>query len=492
MSRFRKSVYTVDAIRAIDRRAIDECGIDGYELMQRAAAFSLQAIKTRFSEFNRLLIVCGSGNNAGDGYVLARLARSDEWQVKTLAVTDPTLLSGDAARAYIDWVSSADTDCLTNQMDAEESAVVVDAIFGNGLNRPLEGKPLEAVKWINTLAAPVVSLDIPTGLNGDSGEILGDAVRAELTTTYVGLKAGLYLQEGPDHCGEVVLDDLQISKQCFEQEAPLLRKTDPSTSRLPVRKKQAHKGSCGHVLIAGGAPGMLGAVLLAGKSALRAGAGKVTVATDRQHASMIALQCPELMGRSVESATDLTPLIEAADVVVLGPGLGASQWSRALFYAVVRCAKTKVLDADALNILAESPIRRDDWVLTPHPGEAATLLSVSSGDIQRNRLQAHRDLVNRYGGVVVLKGAGTLSGGAGEQTSICGSGNPGMATAGMGDALTGIIAALIAQGMTTGIAAETGVEIHAQAGDRAAESGEIGLMTSDLIDAIRSVIAKGR
>ncbi|MGI9248657.1 MAG: NAD(P)H-hydrate dehydratase, partial [Woeseiaceae bacterium] len=254
------------------------------------------------------------------------------------------------------------------------------------------------------------------------------------------------------------------------------------------RRRTAHKGDFGHVLVIGGGNGMPGAVRLCGEAALRAGAGRVSVATAPSHAAILAATRPELMSHAIEDAADLGPLLEKADVIAFGPGLGRSGWAKGLFDVVAADSRPAVWDADALNLLAESPDDAEMRIITPHPGEAATLLGLSTTAIQSDRIAAVLALQKRYGGVAVLKGSGSLIAAGQDAPSISTAGNPGMAAAGMGDVLTGVIAALLGQGLSLEQAALAGVEAHARAGDIAALNGQRGLIASDLIAELRAVI----
>lgn len=257
---------------------------------------------------------------------------------------------------------------------------------------------------------------------------------------------------------------------------------------LQPRPRDAHKGDFGHVLIVGGDAGYSGAVRLAAEAALRTGAGLVSVATHAVHAAVLNSTCPEIMCHAVQKSADLVPLLQRASVVVLGPGLGRSAWGKELFQLVLMQQQPLVIDADGLNQLAEVPQHNANWILTPHPGEAGRLLGVKTEQVQQDRLAAIGQLQQRYGGVVVLKGAGTLVLGPEGKTSMCAAGNPGMATAGMGDVLSGVIGSLTAQHLPLEIAATLGVELHASAGDLAAKEGERGMIASDLMPFLRRLM----
>ena len=483
-------IYSVASVREIDRTAIEDHGIPGYTLMTRAGAAALRAARRRFPDAKRWQVVCGGGNNGGDGYVVARLAANAGIIVSVLTLVDPQALRRDAAKAYRDFVAEGGVVMPWNgELDAE-AELLVDAILGSGLERDLAGEYARAVAAINEHEAGVMSLDIPTGINGDTGKLLGSAVKADLSVTFVGLKKGLFLDRGGEYCGELHYDGLKIPDKCRANVSAEFRRVDDALMRhaFPPRRRTAHKGDFGHVLVIGGGEGMPGAVRLCGEAALRAGAGRVSIATAPSHAAVLTATRPELMSHAIEGPADFEPLLEKADVLAFGPGLGLSDWARALFDIVAADTRPAVWDADALNLLADSPGKSETRIITPHPAEAGRLLKRSTADVQSDRPGAAQALQERYGGVAVLKGAGSLIAAGEESPSICTSGNPGMAAAGMGDVLTGIIAALLGQGLSTKQAALAGVEAHARAGDLGASGGERGLIASDLIAALRGIV----
>lgn len=484
------NVYSVASVRELDRSAIEDHGIPGYVLMTRAGAAAVRAARGHFPDARRWQVVCGAGNNAGDGYVVARLAANDGIAVSVFSLVDPASLSGDAKTACEDYLAEGGVVLpWSGELDGE-AELLVDAILGSGLERDVGGAFAEAVTAINEHTASVLALDIPTGIHGDSGKVLGCAVIAHLTVTFVGLKAGLFLNEARDYCGKLRFDGLDIPDACHAAVSPLFRRIDDAliTTWLPRRPRASHKGDFGHVLVVGGGEGMPGAARMCGEAALRAGAGRVSIATAPAHASILAAARPELMSHAISDVADLDPLLERADVIAFGPGLGRSTWASHLFERVASDARPAVWDADALNLLAESPVRAEQRIITPHPGEAGALLGRSVADIQSDRVAAVRALQGQFGGVAVLKGAGSLIASGAETPSICTAGNPGMAAAGMGDVLTGIIAAMLAQGLPTEVAALVGVECHARAGDLAAARGERGLMATDLIAELRAIV----
>lgn len=483
-------VYSVASVREIDRTAIEEEGIPGYTLMCRAGAAAVSETRERYPDARRWQVVCGAGNNAGDGYVVARLAAGDGLVVSVVTLLEPHRLTGDAHRAHQDYVAAGGVVTpWSGQLDTD-AELIVDAMLGSGLQRDVEGDFALAVAAINSHSAPVLALDLPTGIHGDTGAVMGFAIRAALTVTFVGLKTGLFVGDGPDYCGEIRFADLGVPAKSRHGKEPQFRRIDDVRMQrtLPPRRRGAHKGDFGHVLVVGGGVGMPGAVALTAEAALRTGAGLVSVATTAAHAGLLAARRPELMPHGIETAADLDPLLERATVIAFGPGLGRSEWARQLVARMRDDERPSVWDADALNWLAATPAFRDQRIITPHPGEAARLLGISTPEVQANRRKALVDLRGRYGGVAVLKGSGTLVSALSGVPWLCTAGNPGMAAPGMGDVLTGIIAALLAQGLSLEDAAAVGVESHARAGDRAALAGERGLLASDLLAELRLII----
>jgi hydroxyethylthiazole kinase-like uncharacterized protein yjeF len=494
MPEMSQRVYLPEQVRELDRIAIEEQGVPGYELMTRAGQAFVAAARERYPAARRWLIACGSGNNAGDGYVIARLARAAGVETNVVSLVDTDKLSGDAATAAEDFLASGgEAIHWPGTIAAANHDLVVDALLGTGLGRPLEGGYLECVEAINASPLPVLAVDIPSGLNGTSGEIMGVAVKAQLTVSFVGLKQGFFLGSGPDLIGKLLLDDLGIDSVSVERIRPRLQifQSRRADHMLEPRARSGHKGAYGHVLVIGGNAGMGGAVHLAGEGALRSGAGLVSVATRPENVQAILEARPELMCRGIETAADLEQMIAKASVLALGPGLGQDEWAQLLFATALDAAKPLVVDADALNLLAAAPQSRHDWILTPHPGEAGRLLQTSSRDVQADRPGTVHALVKQYGGTVLLKGHGTLVAAADEIPWLIRGGNPGMGTAGMGDVLTGVTAALLAQfaaAESLHDIAALAAWLHAAAGDRAAAGGERGLVASDLFSELRKCL----
>lgn len=487
MQALPQALYNAAQTRDLDRRAIER-GISGRTLMERAGEAALAYLRLRWPRARRIAVVCGPGNNGGDGFVLARLAHAAGLEVTPLALAPVAEAKGDAAEARaaceaLVRVTSYGAHALSS------CDLIVDALLGTGLEHDVTGTFRAAIEDINAAGRPVFALDIPSGLHADTGRVMGAAVRADATVTFIGLKAGLFTGQAPDHRGDLAFNDLDVPSDVY-------REVKPFATRLtwellapcrPKRRRAAHKGDNGHVLVAGGDEGMAGAVMMAGTAAYRAGAGLVTVVTHPNHAPALAGRQPELIVAGVANEGQWRWWSRRATVLALGPGLGEGVFGQTLWRQAIESRFPLVFDADALNILAYDPFRRDDWVLTPHPGEAARLLNCSPAEVQADRFQAARKLVERLGGVCVLKGAGTVIARGGE-LAVCDRGNPGLATGGTGDILTGVIAGLLAQGLSAWDAARLGVWLHASAGDAAAAQGEIGLMATDLLPHIRMLM----
>ncbi len=478
-------LYSANQVREIDRITIEEIGIPGICLMERAGSVTFKILKSNWSQANRIAVLCGIGNNSGDGYVLARLAYLDGYDVTVLQIGDTAKLKNDALTAF---EAMIDVGLVAQVFTAKKLTIVdviVDALFGTGINRNLRGQWREVITAINNCGRQVLSVDIPSGLNADTGKVLGVAVQADITISFIGLKQGLFTGAGPEYCGKIYFNDLQVPDIAYKQIKTNIVRYDSNSLSLPKRSRIAHKGNFGHVLVIGGDSGMTGAILLAAKAATRVGAGLVSIATRNVHAAMLNINCPEIMTHGIETPEELIPLLDKASVIAIGPGLGQSLWARAMLETVKDVVKPVVVDADALNLLAKTPFRFIKSILTPHPGEAARLLETSTSTIQDDRFAAARALQIRFGNVCVLKGAGTLIAGPNNSISICSSGNPGMACGGMGDVLTGVIAGLLAQGLSIYDAASAGAYIHGKAADQAALEGERGLLPSDLMPWLR-------
>ena len=495
------NLYSAEQVRELDRIAIEGFDILGYTLMHRAALFSYQKLKEKWPEAQSITIICGGGNNAGDGYVLAGMAKEDGKKVSVFHLSEPSTLKGDAATAYKYLQASGIESIKYVGQDISNSDVIVDALFGTGLDRDVEGEVYNVIDLINSLSVSVMAIDIPSGLNADNGNIMNIAIHAQLTSTFIGLKKGMFTNYGFQCSGEIKFNDLDVPEEVYTK----LNMADKTIQRLELddlksvlkpRQKNAHKGQFGHVLVVGGDEGYLGAVRMAAESAARVGAGLVSIATRKSHAGLLSAVRPEIMSQAVETVEELLPLIQKATVIVIGPGLGQSEWAKSLLARVLESDVPLVIDADALNLLSNELSNQfsdqdqvlPNWVITPHPGEAARLLNTDSKTIQADRFQAINSLHEKFPGPVVLKGCGSLIADNEGNLFICDKGNPGMSSGGMGDVLSGVIAGLIAQGINVNCATKLGVCIHAKAGDLAAKAGERGLMAMDLMPHLRNIV----
>lgn len=488
MNQLPYDLYRAEQVRELDRLAIEYYGISATSLMARAGQALFDEIRRRWPRKRRLAVLCGGGNNGGDGYVVARLATQAGLEVELYFLVAPDQLKG-AARHAFEEAEEAGVSMINyegQRIDGHD--LILDAMLGTGLERPLEGIWAEAAGAVNEAPCPVVAADIPSGLSADTGRIMGCAVQAEVTVSFIALKQGLFTADGPDYCGHLVFCDLNIPHEAYGHLIPTARRIDYTALSylLTPRRLASHKGDYGHVLVVGGDLGMMGAVRMASEAAARIGAGLVSVATRAAHAATISSARPELMCHGVETPEALAPLLQHASVVAIGPGLQTGEWGRAMMATILDSRLPLVLDADALNLLAVEPLYHEKWVLTPHPGEAARLLGCSADEIQQDRFRAVASLEASFGGVCVLKGRGTLVLGSDREIALCSDGNPGMASGGMGDVLTGVIASLIAQGLELRMAARLGVAIHTAAADHAAaHGGERGLLASDLFPHLR-------
>lgn len=482
------ALYSAAQVRELDARLI-AAGTPGFELMQRAARTLWRALRRRWPQAGELTVLAGRGNNAGDGYLLAVLAHQAGWRVRVLAVGAPEQLSGDAARAHALALAEGVPVAPWREC-APLAGVLVDALLGTGLSGAVREPYAQAIRLANASGLPCLAVDIPSGLCTDSGRVLGVAIRAELTVTFIGLKFGLFSLDGPDRRGELCFDALQGDPALLGEVPPLARRL--AAAQLPglaPRPRNAHKGQFGHVLLVGGETGFGGAALLAAESCLRSGAGLVSLATRSEHVAALLARRPEVMVRGVRSANQIQDLAAAADVLVLGPGIGQGAWARSLLAGLGALDKPQVWDADALNLLAAGQVKAPagDWLITPHPGEAARLLGCSLAEVQADRPAAALRLARERNAVVLLKGLGSLLATPAGALHLCDHGHPAMAGPGLGDVLAGLLGALLAQGLDVTQAGRLGVWLHACAGERLAVGGR-GLAAADLIETLRELL----
>lgn len=486
------ALFDVAGLRAIEARAEKATG-DARELMRRAGRAGWREVLQQWPQAQGLLVVCGPGNNGGDGYELARHAHQSGRRVSVVRLPGHAPRTGASRAACADYESAGGRVAeFSDHLEAAD--LVVDALFGIGLSRAPDGPSLALINALNRQRAPVLALDVPSGIDADRGSAPGVAVVATRTIEFLAPKAGLRTGAALDHVGSRALETLEVPSADRDDLACAESWSDAALVHwLAPRRRDSHKGNHGRVLCVGGDHGTGGAVALCAEAAARCGAGAIRVATRALHVGALLARIPEVMCDVVDDGAALTLRLGSADVVAVGPGLGQTDWGRALLASALGGGTALVLDADALNLLARQPSALPSGtILTPHPGEAARLLGMDSADVQQDRFKAAGSLCARYGCVVVLKGAGTIVATPGQVPRVIAAGNPGMATAGMGDVLTGVIAALIGQGLPAFDAASCGALLHALAGDKAArEGGERGLLASDLMPWLRRLANPG-
>lgn len=495
------SLYTAAQTRELDRIATEEAGIPGFELMSRAGRVAFEVLKARWPGVRRIVVFCGGGNNGGDGYIIASLARQHGMTVNLVQMSDPGRLKGDALRAFeqaqADQVAMEPYRGPYDENAAIEADLVVDAMLGTGLSGEVRDPYRQAINRINDSGIPVLAVDIPSGLCSDTGRSLGVTLQAAATVTFIGMKQGLLTGKGPRFCGSLWFGGLAVPDEVYQKVPPAAQQLNNQIMQpfLAPRPRDAHKGLFGHVLVIGGDLGMGGAVAMAAEAAGRCGAGLVSVITRSEHVPAILARRPEVMVLGCDEGSNIDFAIEKASVIVAGPGIGRGRWGAFLLEQALASPLPVVLDADGLNYLAalaeQSPeaARRGHWILTPHPGEAARLLGSDSAAVQQDRFAAIAELCRRFDGTVLLKGAGTLIKSPDQLPRISTTGNPGMATGGMGDVLSGVIGALVAQGIPLHEAASIGGWIHGAAADRAAAlQGERGLLATDLMVFLQELV----
>ena len=499
-------LYSASETRKIDGLAIKEKGITGYSLMQMAAEFSLDVILSEFNPVEELIIFCSKGKNSGDGFLLGSFAKEFGLKVTVVMSNAPNELKGVSKKAFAEMKESK-VKTVSNKsiekLKVSDKAVIVDALIGTGLKGNLRKNIKDSILALNKLGVklPVLSLDIPSGVNPDTGNVDDICVYADITATFVAQKKGCFTSIGKKASGEVIYSDLEIPKRIFSAVASSSYVVDyeDSISRVVYREQDAHKGNFGHVLVIGGDKGLGGAGLLSSRAAVYSGAGLTSLVTRPEHVIASLVSCPEVMVKGVDSGQDLEEHLVKPNVIAIGPGLGQSAWSEQMVQRVFWEAEKRdisvIMDADALNLLTTLKLSSNlpqKLILTPHPGEASRLLNTTVTEIESDRFSAAAKIQKKFNATVVLKGSGTIicnqSSGT-QKWGICGSGNPGMATGGMGDVLTGIIAGILAQGLTLKDAAEAGVDLHAKAADQASlEFGEAGLTSSDVINELRYLL----
>jgi hydroxyethylthiazole kinase-like uncharacterized protein yjeF len=527
-------VITAEEMRQIDRETIEGCGIPGVVLMERAGLAVASKIKELYGR-KKIIIVSGSGNNGGDGLVVARNLHNEGWDVKVFLTSRPEDLKGDALLQYKAAVNfGVDIQqikgLLTNPSIITHHSIIVDAILGTGLSKNVTDTLLEVISLLNKSSKPIISVDIPSGISSDNGQVMGEAVKAEYTVTFCLPKRGHFLYPGAEYSGKLFIEDIGFPEKLLRSEkfyVELLRKNDVTTL-IPERRKYSHKGDYGHVLIVAGSRGKTGAALMAARACLRSGAGLVTIGVPESLSGIFQSRVTEemtlilpdkgdgtLAGRASNLILDF--LNESADLLAIGPGIGISAETKKLMKILIKNSSTPmVIDADGINSIkgerdvflkAKAPI-----ILTPHPGEMSRLLNpltplgnpplppfrkggragfekggitVTIQDIEKDRINTAIFFAKETGTYIVLKGVPTIVATPEGRAFINSTGNPGMATGGTGDVLTGMISGFLSQGVNPLQASILGVYMHGLAGDLAAsEKGQHPMLATDIIDKI--------
>lgn len=484
-----KYAYSGNEVKKNEAIVAQKEKVSMYQLMELAGQSSFSLANKLWPKARSILIVCGRGNNAGDGFVMARIALQRGMHVYLHILTALDDYTGDARKACEKFMQAGGCTVKFNDIDLAKVDYIVDAMLGTGLIGDVRENYALVCKLINQLPQPVLSLDIPTGLDADTGQVHGCVIDADITICFIAVKQGMLTGYAKNHCGEIYLAKINIGKQFnhFVRSKSLINGPHFLNS-LTARKPCAHKGDIGFVVHVAGNDGYPGAARLSCEAALRSGAGLVGLICHPVNHMAVCATRPEIMLLNEQSIlSGNLGRVAQANIVVLGPGLGRDQWAQKLFRATINLDKPIIIDADGLNLLSQQPTYKEDWVLTPHVKEAARLLKCQVSDIERNRFEAVRDIANTYGGICVLKGAGTLISN-GDKVVINLTGNSGMASGGMGDVLSGIIASLSLQTDDLFMAACHAVYLHGKAGDLASQEGKVGLLASDLFPYIRTLV----
>lgn len=482
--------------RSVDIRRIEALAAalpDAPPLMERAGLAAAEVARNVVGDDScPVLVIAGPGNNGGDAVVVARYLKQWWFNVTVVFAGDEARLSGDAALALRAWRETGG-ELHDRIPERKRWSLVVDGLFGIGLQRDVTGAYATLIQAMNDCGAPVLALDVPSGLDSDTGRVLGHAVRALHTVTFIALKPGLLTLDGPDHCGNLHIASLGLDAAALAPAPGTTIGEDVLRGLLPRRPLNSHKGNFGSVAILGGAPGMTGAALLAGRAALKLGSGRVYVGILDEDGPRVDHQQPELMLRPASHLAQL----DNVDCIAAGPGLSQSLAALTRLITATKQPVPLVLDADALNLLATDSAlqqalseRTAATILTPHPAEAARLLTCRTAEVQADRIAAGLQLARRYRAGVVLKGAGSVCAWPEGDWTINTSGNPGMASAGMGDVLTGMVAALLAQGVPARAALVAAVYLHGAAADTAVAegAGPVGLTAGEVIDGARALL----
>jgi hydroxyethylthiazole kinase-like uncharacterized protein yjeF len=511
-------LLTAAQSRELDRLSREKYRIASYSLMTNAgeavARAMVEKYRARISE--GVLVVAGKGNNGGDGLVTARKLHQDGVKVRAILLAKASTLKGDAARAHVDFIAAGgavvevDTDAALEEAMRASAGIIIDGIFGTGLNAEVKGLARAAIEKINRFKAPVIAIDIASGVNSDTGAVMGAAIDASLTVTFGLAKFGHVSYPGAGHCGELKIAEIGFAPQAIDEIAPpgLFLEAKDVRTWMTRRTDNSHKGMFGHVMVIAGSRGKAGAALLSSRGALRAGAGLVTAAIPNCVADVVSSGQAELMTEAIadrdghfdgRAATEaLSSLIKPMNAIVVGPGIGVSDGTEDLIAWLIDEAvqpdRPMLIDADGLNVLAQigpEKLRnaKGAVVLTPHPGEMSRLLGISTKEVNADRISAAKKLVEMTGAVALLKGARSVIAAPSGEIYVNSTGNPGMGTPGMGDALSGMTGAFLAQRMDALRALSLGVFLHGHAADRVAmRYGRVGYIVGDLLDELPRAI----
>jgi len=502
-------LLTADEMRNLDRQSIEEFGVPGLVLMENAGRGATDFFCTTFASLfpGPVLVLAGKGNNGGDGYVIARHLTNRGWQVSTVVLADRESISGDAAvnlqvllhsGAAVEF--APDEETLQSVLAAHnEQRLIIDAIFGNGLNSEVRGHYAAAIDWINASSAAVAAVDMPSGIEATSGRVLGRCVKADCSATFALAKVGQMLYPAAAYGGALQVVDIGMPGHLLKElpDSHVWVDQAHAAALVPARPVHGHKGTFGHLLVVAGSTGKTGAAGMTAVAGLRSGAGLVSLACPAATHAILAGKMTEVMtapladingALSLQAQEDIRELWQDRDALAIGPGLGQHAETFALVRNLLReCTLPLVIDADGLNALAEHVQVLEGHgcrhlVLTPHPGEMARLVGTSVAEVEKDRVGVARQFATQYHLVLVLKGARTIIAFPDGRVRINSTGNPGMASGGMGDVLTGIIGGLLAQGLSGEDAAVLGVFLHGLAGDRvASRCGTAGLLAGDLL-----------
>lgn len=490
--KYSKQLHNIEQTRQIEHFLIKEQKIAEFDLMFNAGKAVFEQLQKYLKRNHKnqkkpIFILCGAGNNGGDGFVIAALAQQAGYQVYCLEVGNFSRQSTTAQKAK-EYALKNHTNIRSydENINFSKNSIIIDALLGIGIKGQVQEHLANLINKVNDTKAFIISVDNPSGLDCDNGQILGSCIKANLTVTFLSHKQGLFLNYGSKQAGKIIFSDLNCNYQDFLNNInPKYHILDSEklAKIIPPRTITANKGDFGHVLIIGGDYNMAGAVIMTALAACKNGAGKVTVLTRSEHISPLITRLPNVMTATYNKKEDLQDIIKGKTILAIGPGLGQSDWSKELFGFFIKSNLPKIIDADALNLLSQSnqKYNLENSIITPHPKEAARLLNISVLEVQKDRKKAIQNLYKKYGTITILKGANSLILDNKENLYLCPYANPAMAVAGMGDILTGMISGLATQNISLFDAAILAVYKHGlQAQKISDKKGEIGLLPMDI------------